>query len=171
MCCSGMTRTHARAPSLGLALDDMARAGLPFRGLGIFNTGISAGHGAERDEAVRIIAGEYPHKALFALRPINEKHCPGAFRQIFEDFDESFFVNYDSSWKDNLAFLYAGTQVFPLLGAQAEMEAVCPWIVLEGKRYGFGAWFRRILRHVSLGGRTEPCGKLHLQYCSWANLL
>lgn len=162
---------HARAPSLGLALDLLARAGLPFRGLGIFNAGISEGHAAEREEAVGIIAEEYPQKALFALRPINENHFPGAFRAIFEDLDESFFLNYDSSWKDNLAFLYAGTQVFPLLGTQTEMESASPWIVMDGKRYAFGAWFRHILRHVSLGGGREPFGHLPLEYCSWANLL
>ncbi len=162
---------HARAPSLGLALDRMAGEGLPFRGLGIFNAGISEGHAAERGEAAKIIAGQYPQKALFALRPINENHCPGTFRRIFEDLDESFFLNYDSSWKDNLAFLYAGTQVFPLLGTQTEMESVSPWIVLQGKRYAFGAWFRRILRRVSLGKSREPSGHLHRAYCSWANLL
>ena len=162
---------HASEPSLGLALDRMAGAGLPVRGLGIFNTGISEGHAEEREQAVRIIPEQYPRKALFALRPINENHCPGAYRQIFEDFDQSFFVNYDSSWKDNLAFLYAGTQVFPLLGTQTEMECVSPWIVMGGKRYAFGAWFRRILRQISLGGSHGPHGHLHLEYCSWANLL
>ena len=161
---------HRRAPSLGLAMGESAAAGIPFRGLGIFNDSLSEGQGAERENAARIICGEYPKKALFGLRPVNENHIPGVFRKIFEDLDERFFLNYDSSWKDNLAFLYAGTQVFPLLGAQSEMEQICPWVVAGGKRHAFGAWFRRILRRVSLGESREP-GGLHREYCSWANLL
>lgn len=161
---------HRRAPSLGLALGEAVAEGMPFRGLGIFNDSLSAGQGAERGNAARIICGEYPKKMLFGLRPFNENHLPGVFRKIFEDYDERFFLNYDSSWKDNLAFLYAGTQVSPLLGAQSEMEQICPWVVAGGKRHAFGAWFRRILRRVSLGESREP-GGLYRQYCSWANLL
>ncbi|MDR3553383.1 MAG: hypothetical protein P4L55_01380 [Syntrophobacteraceae bacterium] len=163
--------THVRTPSLGLALRDMAGGGMDCRGLGIFNSTLSEGQAAERGEALHIICGEYPQRTFFALRPLDENHSAGAYRQIFEDLDESFFSNYDSSWKDNLAFLYAGTQVFPLLGTQTEMEAVPPWLVVKGKRYGFGAWFRRILRQVSLGENHEPSGELHPRYCSWANLL
>lgn len=162
---------HAIAPSLGLALSRMADAGLPFRGIGLFNASLSEGHGAEREKALSIISEEYPQKALFALRPMKERHCPGAYRRIFEELDESFFLNYDSSWKDNLAFLYAGTLVFPLLGTQTEMESLSPWIVTEGKRYGFGAWFRRSLRHVCLGKSHEASSPIDLKYCAWANLL
>jgi hypothetical protein len=149
----------------------MAAAGLPFRGVGIFNAALAEGYAAEREKAVEIITGEYRQTALFALRPANENHCPGAFRKIFEDLDQRFFLNYDSSWKDNLAFLYAGTQVFPLLGTQTEMESIAPWIVTGGKRHGFGAWFRRILRHVSLGGTQEVSCPIRQKYCAWANLL
>lgn len=163
--------THARTPSLGLALQDMAGGGLDCRGLGIFNSTLSEGQDAEREEALHIICAEYPRRTFFALRPLDENHSARAYRQIFEDLDESFFCNYDSSWKDNLAFLYAGTRVFPLLGTQTEMEAVSPWLIIQGKRYGFGAWFRRILRRVSLGENHEPSGELHLRYCTWANLL
>ncbi len=162
---------HAGAPSLALALASMSEGGLPFRGLGIFNAGLSKGRAAERARAASIIRRDYPQKALFALRPINENHCPGAFRQIFEDLDQSFFLNYDSSWKDNLAFLYAGTRVMALLGTQAEMETICPAVVLRGKRWAFGAWFRGVLRRLSLGGDHEPAGGLDGLYCSWANLL
>ncbi len=162
---------HARAPSLSLALEKMAAEGLPARGLGIFNARLSKGHGAERAEAARIISGEYPKKAFFALRPRGETHCPTAFRMVFEDFDQDFFAEYDSSWKDNLAFLYAGTQVFPLLGVQTEMEAMCPWVFGEGRRYAFGAWFRRMVRRVSLKGENKPFTPLFREYCGWANLL
>ncbi|MGC9195584.1 MAG: hypothetical protein ACP5IL_09035 [Syntrophobacteraceae bacterium] len=163
--------THGGAPSLGLAIEDMAAKGLPFAGLGLFNAHLSRGYAAERDDALRIIAAGYPEKSLFALRPMSEKHSPGAFRQIFKDLDWSFFSHYDSSWKDNLAFLYTGTQVFPLLGSQTEIESVCPWVARQGKKYAFGAWLRRFLRYVSLGETCEASGGLYSNYASWANLL
>jgi hypothetical protein len=114
------------APSLGLALEDLAGRGLPVRGIGIFGAGVPEGgsFGAERANALQTILDEYQEKALFALRPLNENHCPDAFRRVFKDLDMRFFLNYDSSWKDNLAFIYAGTQVFPLLSEQMEMECI-----------------------------------------------
>jgi hypothetical protein len=163
--------THGRAPSLGLAIKDMAHKGLPFAGLGLFNARLSRGYAAERDDALGTIAASYPEKSFFALRPLSEEHNPGAFRQIFKDLDWSFFSRYDSSWKDNLAFLYAGTQVFPLLGQQTEIEPVCPWVARQGKKYAFGAWLRRYVRHVSLGKTSERSGSLYSNYASWANLL
>ena len=165
--------SHGKVPSLGLALEDLAGRGLPFRAIGIFDTGASSGglHGAERAGATRIILKDYPQKALFALRPLNENHCPEAYRWIFKDLDMKFFLNYDSSWKDNLAFIYTGTQVFPLLPVQTEMESVSPWVFDGRERFAFGTWFRRRLRHISLGKLEGISDPLCLKYCSWANLL
>ena len=165
--------SHSKVPSLGLALEDLAGRGLPFRAIGIFDTGASSGglHGAERAGAIRIILNDYPQKALFALRPLNENHCPEAFRWVFKDLDMKFFLNYDSSWKDNIAFIYTGTQVFPLLPVQTEMEPVSPWVFNGRERFAFGTWFRRRLRHISLGKLEGISDPLCLEYCSWANLL
>ncbi len=165
--------SHREAPSLGLALEDMAGRGLPFRGIGLFDAGAEAdrSYGAERANAVQTILGEYPEKVLFALRPLNENHCPEAYRLIFKDLDMGFFLNYDSSWKDNLAFIYAGTQVFPLLPLQAEMESVSPWVSNRRERFAFGTWFRRRLRYIALGKPNGPPDRLCLEYGSWANLL
>lgn len=164
---------HKTAPSLGLALECLAERGLPVRAIGIFDSGASASgfDGAGRAEAARIILREYPHKELFTLRPLNENHCPEAFRWIFQDLNMKFFRNYDSSWKDNLAFIYTGTQVFPLMSVQTEMESISPWVFNGQKRYAFGTWFRKILRRISLGERKETRDALYLDYCSWANLL
>jgi len=161
------------APSLGLALEDLAGRGVPVRGIGIFGPGEPSGgsYGAERADAVRIILDEYPQKALFALRPLNENRCPGAFRRVFKDLDMGLFLNYDSSWKDNLAFLYAGTQVFALLSEQSEMESVSPWICAGGKRFAFGAWLRRMLRRMLRGDPDRVSCPVWLEYGSWANLL
>lgn len=165
--------SHREAPSLGIALEDMAGRGLPFRGIGLFDTSARAGRSyeVERAGALQTILKEYPEKAFFALRPLNENHCPDAYRRIFKDLDMGFFLNYDSSWKDNLAFIYAGTQVFPLLPVQSEMELVSPWVSCRGERFAFGTWFRRMLRHISVGKPEGPCEGLCLEYCSWANLL
>ena len=165
--------SHSKVPSLGLALEDLAGRGLPFRAIGIFDTGASlaGSHSAERADATRIILNDYPHKGLFALRPLNENHCPEAFRWIFKDLDMKFFLNYDSSWKDNIAFIYTGTQVFPLLPVQTEMEPVSPWVFDGRERFAFGTWFRRRLRHISLGKLEGISDPLCLEYCSWANLL
>jgi len=165
--------SHSKAPSFGLALEDLAGRVLPFKAIGIFDTGVSSDglHGAERADATRIIIDEYPQKEFFALRPLNENHCPEAFRWIFKDIDMKFFLNYDSSWKDNLAFIYTGTQVFPLLPVQTEMESISPWIFNGRERFAFGAWFRRRLRHISLGKLARISDPLCLEYCSWANLL
>ena len=162
------------APSLGLALRDLAGRGLPVRGIGIFGCGppaAAAYYREERENAVQAILSGYPGKTLFALRPLNENHCPDAFRRIFKDLDMSFFVNYDSSWKDNLAFIYTGTQVFPLLSGQTEMECESPWVCAGRERFAFGAWFRRMLRRISLGRLDgTPC-PLCIEYGAWANLL
>jgi hypothetical protein len=161
------------APSLGLALEDLAGRGLCARGIGIFGPGVPAGgtYGAERANALEIIFDEYPQKAFFALRPLNENHCPDAFRRVFKDLDMRFFLNYDSSWKDNLAFIYAGTQVFPLLSEQMEMECVSPWVCAGRKRFSFGAWLRRMLRRISLGELDGTSCPVWVEYGSWANLL
>jgi hypothetical protein len=165
--------SHSMVPSLGLALEDLSGRGLPFRAIGIFDTGSSLGgsHSAERADAIRIILNDYPQKALFALRPLNENHCPEAFRRVFKDLDMKFFLNYDSSWKDNIAFIYTGTQVCPLLPAQTEMEPVSPWVFNGRERFAFGTWFRRRLRHISLGKLEGISDPLCLEYWSWANLL
>jgi hypothetical protein len=165
--------SHSKVPSLGLALEDLAGRGLPFRAIGIFDTGASLDgpHSAERADATRIILKDYPQKALFALRPLNENHCPEAFRWVFKDLDMKFFLNYDSSWKDNIAFIYTGTQVFPLLPVQTEMEPVSPWVFNGRERFAFGRWFRRRLRHISLGKLEGISDPLCLEYYSWANLL
>jgi hypothetical protein len=161
------------APSLGLALEDLAGRGLPVRGIGIFGPGVPEGgsFGAERANALQTILDEYPEKALFALRPLNENHCPDAFRRVFKDLDMRFFLNYDSSWKDNLAFIYAGTQVFPLLSEQVEMECISPWVCAGRKRFAFGAWLRRMLRGILLGDLDGTSCPVCLEYSAWANLL
>lgn len=167
--------SHAERPSCGLALEDLRAGGLPFRGIGIFDSAES-----NRSKAADIIAGEYPRSLLFALRPLNDRHFAGSTNRVFEQLDFSFFRNYDSSWKDNLVFVYSGTQVFPLLSVQTEMEATAPWVSDGRGRYPFGAWFRRKLRcelaQAAVPKRNSPGlygfrDPLWEAYSEWANLL
>jgi hypothetical protein len=156
---------HARRPSFALALEELAAEGLPFRGIGVFDP-----HGSDRQDALETIGGEYPAKKLFALRPADDNHYAGIGKRILDGTDVRFLSSYDSSWKDNLVFIYAGTQVFPLLSVQTEMEDVAPWVSSGRERYPFGSWFRRRLRREALGA-TDPADPLSLAYSTWANLL
>ena len=81
-----MTLHTARSQASGSPLKIWPGRGLPFRAIGIFDTGASSGglHGAERADAARIILNDYPQKALFALRPLNENHCPEAYPLDFQ---------------------------------------------------------------------------------------
>ncbi len=159
---------HKQIPSLALALEDLWKRGLPFRGIGIFDC---APGGSDRVDAAEIICRDYPRTNLFILRPMNENHCPDAFRRIFENPDWDFFRAYDSSWKDNLVFPYTGTQVFPLLSIQTEMESTAPAVSDGHARYPFGAWFRKLLRRKVLRDRADLTDPLSIAYFSWANLL
>ncbi|MFZ2447667.1 MAG: hypothetical protein WAW37_15025 [Syntrophobacteraceae bacterium] len=157
---------HARLPSFGLALEELAGRGLPFRGIGIFDP-----QGSKRSDAAEIIRREYPKNLLFALRPVSDSHFAGTFRRIFDPPAPGFLRDYDSSWKDNLVFIYAGTRVFPLLSAQTEMESVSPWVSDGRARHPFGAWFRQRLRGRVLGARGGPPDPLAQTFSAWANLL
>jgi hypothetical protein len=163
--------SRRKSPSLGIALEDLAGRGLPVRGIGVFGERADVQGKLERAGALRIILDEYRDKTLFALRPLDDNHCPDAFRRVFKELDMKFVLNYDSSWKDNLAFIYTGTQVFPLLSVQTEMECVAPWVCAGRERYAFGEWFRRILRRISLGGLDGISCPVWLECGSRANLL
>lgn len=159
---------HKQIPSLALALEDLMVRGLPFRGIGIFD---GTPGSSDRADAAEIICRDYPRTNLFTLRPMNENHCPDAFRRIFEKPDRDFFRTYDSSWKDNLVFPYTGTRILPLLSIQTEMESIAPVVSDGHARYPFGAWFRKLLRKRVLRGRAELTDPLSTAYFSWANLL
>lgn len=158
---------HAQSPSFGLALEELRARGLPSRGIGIFDF-----QGSDRSEAAEIIRRDYPDKSLFALRPISDCHCGDAGSLIFGGRHWGFFRHYDSSWKDNLVFLYSGTQVVPLLSVQTEMECAVPWVSSGHRRRPFGVWFRGRLRRLALpGGGSREDDPLWLAYASWANLI
>ncbi|MDY0042452.1 MAG: hypothetical protein RBS57_19250, partial [Desulforhabdus sp.] len=141
--------SHAQAPSFQLALKKMA-AKTAVRGIGILDQ-----FDSDRSNALSRICREHSGVRLFALRPLSDEHYPHSFPQLIRNRDYRFFKHYDSSWKDNLCFLYVGTQVFPLLSVQSDMEPFPAWIGIAGRKHPFGAYFRRRLRELTLGEDSE----------------
>jgi hypothetical protein len=156
-----------RAPSFQLALEELRRRGHPYQGIGVFADG-----GTRRRNAEAVILQEHRDARLFALRPFADRNNPRPLQRLLEDLDEDFFRTYDSSWKDNLCFLYEGTQVCPLLSIQCETETFSPWVVADGRKHPFGAFWRRRLRRAVLG--EKPSGgepdDLSSRYALWASL-
>ena len=158
--------SHASDPSFKLALNGMKKRGHPFRGIGVFDDGSS-----RREDALDIICREHRANRLFALRPLNDTHNPIPLYRLLGGREGHIFSHYDSSWKDNLCFIYAGTQVFPLLSVQCDMEPFPAWVVANHRRVPFGKAFRNRLRGRVLGFRDAIDNPLSLRYAEWANLL
>lgn len=157
---------HAARPSFRLALDVMRARGLPFRGIGIFDE-----EGSRRLHAFERIIESHSRVRLFALRPWEDTHHPGSFHAMVKARDFGFYRPYDSSWKDNLGFLYVGTQVFPLLSDAGYGERLPAWVGVGGRKHPFGQFFRQGVRWRSLGqmGRDSK-DRLSARYARWANL-
>lgn len=156
---------HRREPSFKLVLKRLCEDGYPYRGIGVFDS-----QGSSRAQARAIICNEHRRTTLFALRPYSDGHNYRSFERLIARRDHGFFKEYDSSWKDGLCFLYVGTQVFPLLSIQSDLESVPAWIAQEGVRIPFGYWFRNRLRESVLGKRRREGDILSVQYATWANL-
>lgn len=157
--------SHGQAPSLQLAVKRLAAQGVPFRGIGVFGPTESS-----RTQALQYIINEHQKIRLFALRPYNDVHYPKSFCRLLHDRDYRFFQHYDSSWKDNLVFIYVGTQVFPLLSVQCDVESFPAWIGIGSGKYPFGLYLRKRLRKMTLGERDEGADRFSSEYAHWANL-
>jgi hypothetical protein len=120
---------------------------------------------------VPIILEEHERTRVFVLRPLNDSHCPVSLERILDMQGLSFFRTYDSSWKDNLSFLYSGTRVSALLSIQGEMEDFSPWLASDGTRIPFGAYFRGRLRQAIGVRERHQNDSLSGRYAQWANLL
>ena len=152
-------------PSFALGLERMRNEGFPFKGLGIFDP-----HGGPgRGNPLETITASGPAVSLFALQPPDAVMRPGRRVNAQTPFEK--LRSYRSSWKDNLAVIYSGTQVFPLLSVQAEMEPYRSWVAAGHRKVPFGAWFRRGLRRRVLGAASPPPDPLSMRYASWAALL
>ncbi|HOV87660.1 MAG TPA: hypothetical protein PLM79_14975 [Syntrophobacteraceae bacterium] len=157
---------RVQSPSLQIALDRLASRGYPFRGIGIFHSG-----GVDLRDAPEIILEEQATVRLFALRPLFEGGRHRSFQELLGHPDPGFFREYNSSWKDNLCFLYAGTQVRPLVSLQWETEPFPAWIALPGGKLPFGRFLRQRLRRQVPGKENGNPDPFALDYARWANLL
>jgi hypothetical protein len=159
--------SHAEIPSFQLALRRLRQKGYLYRGIGIYDDKWS-----DRLEAEKIISEEHPQIRLFALRPFKDTHYSRSLHQLLGELDYGIFRAYDSSWKDNLCFIYAGTQVFPFLSVQCEMETFSPWVAVEHRRIPFGLYLRGRLREKVLGpdGLRMFEDTVSHDYAIWANL-
>ena len=157
---------HAFAPSFQLTLQRLQERGCPFRGIEIFDPG----RGTRREDAEEIVCSEHDAVRLFALRPHSDTYQRQALSELLRGSARHFCETYDSSWKDDLCFIYTGTQVLPLLSVQCEMEPFPPWLAFQGVKYPFGSWLRQRLRREVLGQNALVETLLSKEYFAWANL-
>ena len=112
-------------------------------------------------------------------------HNPLSLDTLLAKRPQSFLspAEYDSSWKDNLPFLYHGTQVAPFAGASKRAEQFSPALTTSAGPMAFGIYYRHRLRQLALerlGFAREksraddsPSSLHHLwrEYAQLANLL
>jgi len=156
---------RAREPSFFLALEEMKKGGHSMRGIGVFDS-----HGSSRrEEASGIIAAEHKNHSFFALRPFTDTHHPSGLQQLLEKGASPSANTYDSSWKDDLCFLYAGTQVADLLSIQTTPENWTPWVRVHHGKVPFGQYLRsRLRQQIGIHPVKRRC--VDAAYARWANL-
>jgi hypothetical protein len=166
-------------PSLQLAIDRW-RESYPFLGLGVF--------ASKRDSSpsyLETILDNSSRITLFALRPLTRVHNPIAFDLLLARRPPEFLSpkQYDSSWKDNLPFLYQGTQVAPFSGEVEQPERFSPFLATSAGPMFFGTYYRFRLRQLALerlgfsnkksqvNDTQSPLELLWSEYSDLANLL
>ena len=165
--------SRAAFPSLQLAVRQWRDAGLACQGIGVFSE--CGAERVDRDRAEEFILAHHTDTRWFALRPFSDGFQPRSLEQLLDRRDYAFLhaAAYDSSWKDNLAFIYAGTQVAPLVSVQCDAELFPAWVLVDGRKWPFGAFLRGTLRRMVLGHEDQglaPRG-VAARYAEWANLL
>ena len=152
-----------------------------FAGLGVF-----AEQGDLTAPPLETILASSSQVCLFALRPLTQVHNPVSFNSLLKQRFYNFLSpsEYDSSWKDNLPFLYHGTLVSPLAGIVRQTEEFSPVLKTSAGPMAFGTYYRRRLRHLALerlgfpnreravdDSHTEDMDLLWREYSGLANLL
>ena len=161
---------HNKEPSLYLAIKKILKEGYPIKGLGIYECGFIT-KSPNPSEVVNL-ASKYE---VFVLRPFETESV--SFNQVFRHRSFSFFRNYSPSWRDGLNFIYAGTQVFPLLSVQTMLEEYAPWVVVGRNRYLAGDFIKRKLHDKFMNEEKHsftpqyyPEQRIISCYNWWANL-
>ncbi|NIQ88368.1 MAG: hypothetical protein GWN93_04535, partial [Deltaproteobacteria bacterium] len=138
--------SRAAHPSLQLAIDRW-RQQYDFHGLGVYDS-----QADPEDEPFETILSRSSRVNLFALRPLTQVHNPLSLNTLLTTRPQSFLspTEYDSSWKDNLPFLYHGTQVAPFAGAWKQAEQFSPTLLTSAGPMAFGTYYRHRLRQLAL---------------------
>jgi hypothetical protein len=172
--------SRAENPSLQLAIERWRRH-YPFLGLGVF-----ASDNDYIESSLETILACSSRTSLFALRPMTQVHNPIPFDTLLLQKPNNFLTpeQYDSSWKDNLPFLYHGTHVAPLAGRMILMDQFPPVLITSAGPVAFGAYYRCRLRKLALkrldiaktenivgSHNTSSLDSLWWEYASLANLL
>jgi hypothetical protein len=129
-----------------LAIDHW-RQQLDFLGLGVY-----ARQADYEEEPLETILSRCSRVNLFVLRPLTQVHNPLSLDTLLAKRPQSFLspAEYDSSWKDNLPFLYHGTQVAPFAGASKRTEQFSPALITSAGPMAFGIYYRHRLRQLAL---------------------
>jgi hypothetical protein len=137
---------RAAHPSLQLAIDRW-RQQFGFLGLGVY-----ASQQDSKEKPLETILTRSSRVNLFALRPLIHVHNPLSLGTLLAKKPRSFLspTEYDSSWKDNLPFLYHGTQVAPFAGAVKRAEHFSPALLTSAGPMAFGIYYRHRLRRLAL---------------------
>jgi hypothetical protein len=126
---------------------DRWRQQLDFFGLGVYATQADS-----EKKPLETILTRSSRVNLFALRPLTQVHNPLSLDTLLAKRPQDFLspTEYDSSWKDNLPFLYHGTQVAPFAGASKRTEQFSPALITSAGPMAFGIYYRHRLRHLAL---------------------
>ena len=137
---------RASHSSLQLAIDHWRKTH-PFLGLGVFASPRDA-----TPSYLETVLDNSSALKLFALRPLTEVHNPISLDFLLAQRPPDFLSpeHYDSSWKDNLPFLYQGTQVAPFSGGVEEPESFSPFLLTSAGPMLFGTYYRFKLRQLAL---------------------
>jgi len=171
--------SRASHSSLQLAIDRW-RENHPFLGLGVF--------ASPRDSTPSYLETVLDNSSmlkLFALRPLTQVHNPISLDSLLAQRPPDFLSpeQYDSSWKDNLPFLYQGTQVAPFSGGVGQPECFTPFLLTSAGPMLFGTYYRFKLRQLALerlglseveietNRRLHPLESLWLEYAELVNVL
>jgi hypothetical protein len=172
--------THRAAhPSLQLAIDRW-RQQFGFLGLGVYDSQTDS-----EEEPLETILAHSSRVNLFALRPLTQVRNPLSLDTLLAQRPQSFLgpAEYDSSWKDNLPFLYHGTQVAPFAASSKRAEQFSPTLITSVGPLPFGTYHRHTLRQSALerlgfaqeksrtGDSHSSLHHLWREYAELANLL
>ena len=171
--------SRAAHPSLQLALDSWSQQ-FGFVGLGVYDSQPDS-----EEEPLETILAHSSRVTLFALRPLTQVHNPLSLDTLLAQKPQSFLspAEYDSSWKDNLPFLYHGTQVAPFAGSSKRAQQFSPTLITSVGPLPFGTYYRHTLRQLALerlgfaqeksraGDSHSPLHHLWREYAELANLL